>query len=60
MRTLFEKWRGMIFMLVGNMLHERLPFGCDHLLKALLGGCGTPVEMVRIQDPVYTQCVSID
>ena len=35
----------MIFMFVGNMFHERFPFGCDHLLKSLIGGCGTPVEM---------------
>ena len=37
----FEKTRGMIFMFVGNMLHKRFPFGCDHLLKSLLGGCST-------------------
>ena len=46
MCALFEKWRRMIVMFVGNMLHERFPFGCDHVLKSLLGGCGTPVEMV--------------
>ena len=28
-------------MFVGNMLHKRFPFGCDHLLKSLLGGCST-------------------
>ena len=33
-------------MFVGNVFHERFPFGRDHFLKALLGGCGTPVEMV--------------
>lgn len=44
--TLLEKWRQMIVMFVGNMLHKRFPFGCHHLLEALLGGCGTPVEMV--------------
>lgn len=54
MSTLFEKCRGMIFMFVGNMLHERFPFGCDHLLKALLGGCCTPVQMVA--DSFYPVC----
>lgn len=33
-------------MFVGNMLHKRFPFGCDHLLEAVLGGFGTPVEIV--------------
>ena len=33
-------------MFDGNMFHERFPYGYDHLLKSLLGGCGTPVEMV--------------
>ena len=54
MSTLFEKCGGVIFMFVGNMLHERFPFGCDHLLKALLGGCCTPVQMVA--DSFYPVC----
>ena len=51
-------------MFVGNMLHERFPFGYDRLLKSLLGGCSTPVEVVTdsfypvsyfLTAPLFTQ-----
>ena len=43
MCTLLKHGSGVVIMLVGNMLHKRLPFCCNQLLESLLGRCYTPI-----------------